>query len=271
MGMIKRVVTGSRILFLLFWFMGGIMLLFILFPLWKMCSSQSITSIKTVGSMPDVQAAIFLSIESAVISALVAAVLGIPLAYILARHRFPGRSIIEAIIDLPLAIPHTVVGIALLFVFGRTGLIGKIAGRFGISFWGTSLGIVIGMLFVSMPYMVNSARESFERVDIRIEKAARTLGASPAHVFWKISMPLAVRGILSGIVLTYARSIAEFGAVIVLAYYPETAPVKIYELFLSGGLDQSTAAAVLLFIVTLSTFILFRYLAHGRTTDKGGR
>lgn len=237
-----------------------------------MFSSQSVASLLALGKMSDVRDAIFLSMEAALFSAFVAAVLGTPLAYLLAHHRFTFQTIVEAIVDLPLAVPHSVAGIALLFAFGRTGPIGRITERYGIHFWGTILGVIVGMLFVSVPYMVNSAREGFEGVDTRLEKAARTLGASEAQVFWLISVPLGIRGIFSGIVLTYARSIAEFGAVIVLAYYPETAPVKIYELFLSGSLSQSAAAACLFLIITLSTFILFRYLIHkGRKSKETER
>lgn len=247
------------------------MLLFIIFPLLHMFNSQSFESMKAVVSMPDVRKSIILSMECAAISAIIAFILGTPLAYLLSHYRFPLKTLIESIVDLPLAVPHTVAGIALLFVFGRSGIIGSKAGKIGISFWGSISGIVVGMLFVSIPYMVNSAREGFASVDTDLEKAARTLGASPAQVFWVISLPLSIRYILSGIVLTYARSIAEFGAVIVLAYYPETAPVKIYELFLSGGLKQSSAAAVLFLIITLTTFILFRILVHSRTAPRRTR
>jgi len=245
------------------------MLAFILLPLLQMTFSQSAAALLAVAGMPDVRAAIGLSLEAALLASLVAAVFGVPLAYLLARTRFRGRGLVEAVVDLPLAVPHTVAGIALLFVFGRTGFVGRLAGRLGISFWGSLAGIVIGMLFVSAPYMINAARNSFESVDRRLEKVARTLGASPVQVFRQISLPLAARGILTGLVLTYARSVAEFGAVILLAYYPETAPVKIYELFLEGGLKQSSAAAVLLLFVTLSTFILFRYLAYRRPSRVG--
>ncbi len=258
-------------MFLFFWLLGGMLLAFIILPLVHMVGRQSITVLQDVSAMPDVRSAIVLSMITAVIAAMLAALGGIPLAYLLARRRFPLQPVVEAAVDLPLAVPHTVAGIALLFVFGRTGPLGQLAGRFGISFWGTSLGVVTGMLFVSVPYMVNAAREGFEAVDIRLEKAARTLGATPAQVFWQVSLPLSWRSILSGMVLTYARSVAEFGAVIVLAYYPETAPVKIYELFLSGGLDQSSAAAVLFLTLTLTTFVLFRFLVYRRASRKESR
>lgn len=237
-----------------------IILGFIVLPLIEMLLEQPIDMIIKAAQMPDITNSILLSIEASLITSIIAVIFGTPLSYILARIEFPYKSIVEAIVNLPLAVPHTVAGIALLFVFGRSGPIGHITERFGISFWGTIFGIIVGMLFVSLPYMINSARLGFENVDIRIEKAARTLGATNRQVFFHISLPLAFRSILSGMVLTYARSIAEFGAVIILAYYPETAPVKIYELFLTGGLKQSSAAAVLLLIITISTFIIFRYL-----------
>ncbi len=147
---------------------------------------------------------------------------------------------IEALIDLPLAVPHTVAGIALLMVFGRQGVLGEpLQALVGLKFWGTLAGIVVAMLFVSAPYTVNAARIGFEAVDPRLEKIARTLGLDPWRTFWRITLPLARRGIMTGVTLTYARSISEFGAVVILVYYPMTAPVMIYELFLRFGLDQA--------------------------------
>ena len=141
----------------------------------------------------------------------------------------------------------------------------------GLKFWGTIVGIVVAMMFVSAPYTVNAARMGFEVVDPRLEKIARTLGLGPWRTFWRITLPLARRGIMTGLTLTYARSISEFGAVVILVYYPMTAPVKIYELFLRIGLDQAAGAAVLLLIVSLTLFVLLRYLAHGRETIRDNR
>lgn len=270
MNVIRKSVRSGKVLFLAFWLLGGLLLTFILLPLLQMIFSQSISGLASIAGMPDVRTAIGLSVKDAVVTALIAAVLGVPLAYLLARTRFPGHRLVEMVVDLPLAVPHTVAGIALLFVFGRTGPVGLLASRLGISFWGAEPGIIVGMLFVSIPFMINAARQSFDSVDPRLEKVARTLGASPVQVFREISLPLAARGIITGLVLTYARSIAEFGAVIVLAYFPETAPVKIYELFLEGGLAQSSAAAVLLLLITLSTFIVFRFLANKQVKSVGG-
>jgi molybdate/tungstate transport system permease protein len=139
---------------------------------------------------------------------------------------------------------------------------GILLSHVGLRFWGTTAGIVVAMLFVSVPFMVNSARLGFAAVDLHLEEVARTLGASRMEVFFRIDLPLAWRGILTGVILTYARSISEIGSVMVLAYYPMTAPVKIYDLYLQTGLRESSAAAVLLLIVTLSTFLVGLLPAH---------
>jgi molybdate/tungstate transport system permease protein len=262
----RQAVAGRRfggLAFVFLWLPAGLLLGFILLPLLRTAAAQSWGGLSSVAAMSDVQAAIWLSVECAAITALAAAVLGTPLAYLLARGQGPGYRLVEALVDLPLAVPHTVAGIALLFVFGRDGLVGSLLAPLGLQFWGTAAGIVIAMLFVSVPYMVNSAQLGFAGVDPRLEKVARTLGATPLQVLGRVDLPLAWRGVLTGAVLTYARAISEIGSVMVLAYYPMTAPVKIYELYLETGLGQASAMAVLLLLVTLSTFLVMRGLVHG--------
>jgi len=250
-------------LYLACWFAGSVLLAFLVLPLVALALTQSGASLAGVARMVDVRDAIVLSLEAAFLSAAAAAVVGVPLAYALARTAFPGKGIVAALVDLPLAVPHTVAGIALLLVFGRQGVLGEPLQTFvGLKFWGTIAGVVVAMLFVSAPYTVNAARIGFEAVDPRLEKIARTLGLNPWRTFMRITLPLARRSIMTGVTLTYARSISEFGAVVILVYYPMTAPVKIYELFLRFGLEQSAAAAVLLLIVSLSLFVLLRTLAQ---------
>jgi molybdate/tungstate transport system permease protein len=257
--------------FLLCWFVGSVLLAFIIIPLIAL-AGQSAAHLVNVARMPDVRASILLSLEAAFLSAAFAALIGVPLAYVLARSSFPGKGVIAALVDLPLAVPHTVAGIGLLMVFGRQGFLGApLQALGGLRFWGTIAGVVIAMMFVSAPYTVNAARMGFEAVDPRLEKIARTLGLGPWRTFMRITLPLARRGIMTGVTLTFARSISEFGAVVILVYYPMTAPVKVYELFLRIGLDQAASAAVLLLIVSLSLFVLLRYLAHGRGTIKETR
>lgn len=245
------------------WMLSGLLLGFILLPVLRLVATSSVASLGHALAAADTRAALVLSVQDAAITAVLATLLGVPLGYLLARPAFPGRTLVQALVDLPLAVPHTVAGIALLFVFGRTGWIGAPADAAGLPFYGTQAGIVVAMLFVSAPFAVNSARVAFEALDPNIERAARSLGATPGQTFRRVSLPLAWRGALTGAVLAYARSISEFGAVVILAYYPATAPVVIYNLFLSAGLTASASAAVLLLVVALATFLVLRTLASG--------
>ena len=267
-----KTMAPSLSLLLASWVAGGLLLAFILLPLLQMVMKQTPERLLQTAQAGEVRTAIVLSLEAAFITTALAALLGMPLAYLLAHTSFPGKSAAEAIVDLPLAIPHTVVGIALLFVFGRTGWVGApVNALTGYQFWGRLGGIVIAMLFVSVTYTVNAARVGFESVDPRLEKVARTLGAGPWGTLLRVTLPLARGGILTGLTLTFARSVSEFGAVIILAYYPMTAPVKIYDLFLQFGLEQSSAMAVLFLVVVLAFFVLFRHLARNWRTVPDGR
>ena len=246
------------------WTAGGLLLAFIVLPLARLAATSPPGSLRQAAATAAIRDATLLSLQAAAITAVIATVTGVPLAWLLARGAFRGRGLLQAVIDLPLVVPHTVAGIALLFLLGRTGWVGAPAARLGISFYGTQAGIIAAMLFVSAPFAVNSARVAFEAIDPRLEQAARSLGATGWHAFRRVTLPLGLRGVLTGAVLVYARSISEFGAVVIIAYYPATAPVQIYNLFLQSGLTQSAAAAVILLIVSLSTFLVFRTLASGR-------
>ena len=260
-----RLASRPHGLLLGLWLVASLLLAFFLAPLIGLVVAQSGNDLARVAAMPEVRDSIVLSIACAFAAALLAAFLGVPLAYLLARAAFPGRDVVAAVVDLPLAVPHTVAGIALLYMFGRSGFIGAPAEHWlGLRFWGTAAGIVSAMLFVSAPYTVNAARIGFEAVDPRLERVARTLGAGPGRVFWQVTLPLARRSIATGLSLTFARAISEFAAVALLAYYPMTAPVRIYELFLRFGLEDAAAAAVLLLAASLGLFILFRYLSQAR-------
>ncbi|HEV2161451.1 MAG TPA: ABC transporter permease [Stellaceae bacterium] len=262
---------GSPLVVLAAWLCGGVLLAFILLPLFQLVAVQTAGTLLAAARATDVQSALTLSVTASVLTALIAGLFGVPFAYFLARADFVGKSAVAAIVDVPLTVPHTVAGIALLMVFGRHGVIGGPAEEFlGLRFWGTLAGIVVAMLFVSLPYTVNAARIAFEGVDPRLEMVARTLGLGPWRVLAQITVPLAWRGIATGLTLTFARSISEFGAVVILVYYPMTAPVQIYEMFLRYGIEEASAVAVLLLVISLGLFILFRHVAYGRRPIAGG-
>ena len=253
---------AARRLPITFLLLGLVILLFISVPLLKMVfSSDPGTLWDTLGE-GEVRSAIWLTLYAALLATAVGLLLGVPLAYFLARHRFRGKRFVEALIDVPIVVPHTAAGIALLFVFGQDFLIGKAFHSVGIDFVSAVPGIIIAMMFVSVPFLINSAKNGFEKVDVRLEKVARTLGASPWQAFFRVSLPLAWRSIFAGSVMMWARGISEFGAVLILAYHPMIAPVLVYERFEEYGLDYARPVAVILILVCLVLFIGLRTLAY---------
>lgn len=213
--------------------------------------------------------AIFVSVYCALIATLIAILFGVPLAYTLARHDFFGKGFVESIVDIPIVIPHTVSGIALLLVFTSGGILGAPFSKLGIVFTNAIPGIIIAMLFASSSFVVNSAREGFEGVDPRMEKVARTLGSGSMRTFFVISLPLALRSIVVGSILCWARAISEFGAIIILAFYPMAASTLIYTRFVQFGLSESTPVAVILISICLILFLVVRLIIRGwRTYDK---
>lgn len=184
---------------------------------------------------------------------------GLPLAYILARYEFYGRSFIEALVDIPIMIPHTAAGIALLTTFGDTFL-GDFFKFFGIEFIGTEYGIMIAMMFLSAPFLINSAKDGFRKVDVKLEKVARTLGASPISVFFRITIPNAKKDIINGALMMWSRGLGEFGAVVILVYHPMTTPVLIFDRFNSYGLSFSAPVAAVIIGFSVIVFLIVRFI-----------
>ncbi len=241
--------------------LGSLLILFVAWPLLRTITASSPSVLWQTLLDEEVRSSIGLTFYSSLIATGIAFLCGVPLAYLLARVNFPAKWLIEGIIDLPIVVPHSAAGIALLMVFGRRTLLGQAFGLFGIKFVSAAPGIVIAMLFVSLSFLVNAAREGFEAVDPRLERVARTLGGSPWRTFWSVSFPLAWRSILSGMILMWARGLSEFGAVIILAYHPMVAPVLLYERFESFGLRYARPVAALMMLICLATFAALRLTA----------
>jgi len=246
---------------LIFILLGGLVLLFILAPLLGMVFHTSPESLLETAREKEVRNSIWLTIWTSLAGTLIFALAAIPFSYLLARKDFPLKKLVTGIIDLPVVIPHSAAGIAILGFVSRDSVLGKMGSAFGLDFVGHPAGIAIAMAFVSIPYLVNSARDGFSAVPLRLEKAALTLGASPSRVFFSISLPLAARNIVSGLILMFARGMSEFGAVIVVAYHPMITPVLIYERFGAYGLKYARPVSVLFILISLSLFIFLRWLA----------
>ena len=243
-------------------FFSGIVLLFIVGPLLGMFVATTPQQLFESSKDPEVQRSIGLTLWVSMAATLAFALSGIPLAYLLARREFALKRLVLGIIDLPVVIPHSAAGIAVLGFVARDSLLGKAASTIGLDFVGAPAGIAIAMAFVSIPYLINAARDGFMAVPERLELAALNLGASPARVFFTISLPLAWRNIVSGLILMFARGMSGFGAVVIVAYHPMVTPVLIWERFSSFGLNYSRPVAVLFIIVSLLFFILLRFLSR---------
>jgi len=179
---------------------GLVIMAFILLPLIEMMTAPSLSMLKETIKDKDVVRSIWLSIYTAGLAALISFVLGTPLAYLLARRNFMGKRLVEGIIDLPIVIPHPVVGIAILSVAGRNHWIGQLLSELGIRVMGSVTGIVIVLTFVGMPFYLNAAKNGFESISPRLEKVSRSLGASMFSTFFRITFPLAWRSMLIGII-----------------------------------------------------------------------
>ena len=239
----------------LFSFLGFLLVLFIALPIFKMLIAANPGALVETAKDSEVYSAIFLTLRASLWATITALLFGVPLAYILARKDFKGKKIIEGIIDLPVIIPHTAAGIALLTVWGRSSWFSKMT---GIEIIGTEVAISLGMFFVSVPFLVNAAKEGFKLIDERYEKTAITLGATPWKAFTTVSLPMVKKSVISGSIMMWGRGISEFGAVVILAYHPVTAPVLIFERFQNFGLKYALPVTALLILISLAIFVIVR-------------
>ncbi|MEI4506943.1 molybdate ABC transporter permease subunit [Sphingopyxis sp. CCNWLW253] len=227
---------------------------------------------------PEEWGIVALSLKVGGVAVLATLPIAFALAWILARHRFPGRVVLDALVHLPLVLPPVVTGWLLLIAFGPFGPIGRwLESWFGVSLMFRWTGAALAAAIMALPLMVRAMRLSIEGVDRRLEGAARTLGASPWHSFWTISLPLALPGILAALVLGFARSIGEFGATITfVSNIPgetRTLPLAIYSaLQVPGGEAMVTRLALLSVALSLGALILSEWLVrrtHGERQRHG--
>jgi molybdate/tungstate transport system permease protein len=238
--------------------LSGLLLLFILLPLVSTLLGTTPEQFLLALTDPEVLRSLGLTFSAAAAATGLALLTGVPLAYLLARRQFRAKRLVEALVNLPIVIPHTAAGVALLLVFGRRGLLGKWLEPLGVTFTDNFGGILVGMLFVSLPFLVNMSRESFALVDEELERVAMIDGASLWEAFWHVTLPLAWRGVLGGAVMMWARGISEFGAVVILAYHPKIVPVLVYERFNGFGLAAAQPVATLLILVAIVVFVFMR-------------
>lgn len=202
---------------------------------------------------------LFLTLQVALLATLIAGALGIAAGHWMARHRFAGQNVLDAVLVLPMVLPPTVLGYYLIVLIGRNGFLGIWLERlFGIRLLFTWQGAVVAAAVVAFPLIYKAARAAFEDIDIRFPQAARTLGAGEWELFWRVSLPLAMRGIAAGLALTFARAMGEFGATLMVAGNlpgrTQTLSVAVYSAVQAG--DDPLAFSLTLVISVLCIVLL---------------
>jgi len=214
---------------------------------------------------PMVTDALRLSLMTSTLTTATVVAMGTPIAYVHARFQYPGKELADSLLDLPVIMPPAVAGIALLMAFGRMGLLGHYLNALGFSIAFTTLAVIFAQVFVSSPFYIRQARTSFEDVDLSLENAARTLGASRTYTFFHVTIPLALNGLISGAIMAFARSLGEFGATIMFAGNlqgrTQTMPLAIYTA-MQGDLDVSLCLALILVIISFLVIVLVKLLTR---------
>ncbi|HEX7346333.1 MAG TPA: ABC transporter permease [Candidatus Limnocylindrales bacterium] len=251
---------------------AALLALFLVLPVVTLLArAASDGSLAEVAGSSPVVAALALSLATTAVSLILTVAVGLPLAIVLARRAFRGKWLVEAIVDLPIVLPPAVAGLALLLVFGRRGLLAAPLQAVGVDIAFTTVAVILAQTFVSAPFFVRAARTGIASVDRDLEDAARVDGASERQVFRAITVPLAGASLAAGLVMSWARSLGEFGATIMFAGNVEgrtqTLPLVVYAEFQAGELDASIAAAAILVLAALGVLIAVRVFHWGRVLD----
>ncbi|GIF37854.1 ABC transporter permease [Actinoplanes xinjiangensis] len=232
-------------------------LIFLVLPLVGLLARTPWSTLPARLAEPRVVEALRLSLLTSTMATVVCLILGVPLAWMLARASFPGRRLVRALITVPLVLPPVVGGIALLLALGRRGLVGQwLDTTFGITLPFTTAGVVIAEAFVALPFLVISVEGALRGADSRYEEAAATLGSTRWTTFTHVTLPLVAPGIAAGAVLCWARALGEFGATITFAgNYPgitQTMPLAVYQTMESGDLEGAVVLSLILLVVSVA-------------------
>jgi molybdate transport system permease protein len=247
---------------------SGALVLFLVAPLVvllaRTASTGDLLGYLTSGTVVE---ALRLSLLTTLLTLGATLVLGTPVAYVLARYRFPGRNLLDTLLELPMVLPPAVAGVALLITLGRRGALGPALSALGIEISFTTAAVVLAQLFVAAPFYVKAAQAGFESVDAELEHVSASLGVSGPRTFWQVTVPLALPALLGGAVMTWARALGEFGATIMFAGNfvgkTQTMPLAIY-VAMERDLGAALVLAGILVLVSFAVLVGFKALARSR-------
>jgi molybdate transport system permease protein len=258
-------VAGRIVLVLAIVWVVVVVLAFLLLPIVALVTYQPVSSLLDGFTAKVATDAILVSLKTNAIAFAVMIAFGTPFAYVLARNRFRGRSVVITLVEVPLALPPAVAGLGLLVAFGRLGLLGPTLGKLGINLAFTQAAVVIAVLFVASPFYLRGAIAAFEAIDGTLLDVAGTLGAGPLRRVLRVALPLASGGLGAAAAVAFARGIGEFGATILFAGSfqgtTQTLPLAVYSLF-DANLDQAISIGVLLIIVSAAILFTSRLLTR---------
>jgi molybdate transport system permease protein len=253
--------TRPSLLTLGAWVVGALLIAFLALPFVALVLRITPRELVARLSSPAVIEALRLSLLTSLAATVTVALLGVPVAWLLATRDFPGKRVFEVLVDLPMVLPPTVAGFALLMAFGRAGLAGRALGAFGVSLPFTTAGVIVAQVFMAVPFMVGPARASFSSLDPKLLDAAATLGARETFTFFRVALPLAIPGIVAGIAMSASRALGEFGATITFAGNlpgsTQTMPLAVY-VALQSDLDAAVALSVLLLLMAFGLLLGLR-------------
>lgn len=262
----RRIFLNSTVFSATFLAVLAVLVIFMTAVIGGLIFYPSFTDLIASITSPEILFAVRLSLVTSAISTALCIIVAIPVAYAMARFSFPGKSYANLIINLPLSLPPLVAGIALLIFFGPS-LVGTFLKNAGIDVVYTGIAIIVAQFFVNVPYMIRVARSAFEMINPRYENVARTLGCSQWEAFRQVTLPLAKKGLLAGLVITWSKSIGEFGAVLLLAgatmMKTETLPIAVYINISTGELNEAIAASVILIGIAIVSLLVFERYGEG--------
>jgi len=216
---------------------------------------------------PAIIDAIQLSLFTSGTATLISFVLTVPTAYFMTTRNFPGKTIFDTLADLPIVLPPAVAGIVLLYAFAPKGVLGPVLNWFGLTIPGSTIAVIIAETFVASPFLLRSAKIGFENMDKDVINSAKMLSGSRVRVFFTIALPLSIRAIISGVMMTWARAMGEFGATLMFAGnlpgITQTMPLAIYVLLYSNPLG-GVMLAIILIIISFSILIVVKLLEQKR-------
>ncbi len=261
--MMEKQIEGQKWFMFLIGIPTLICFAFIIIPILNIFISVNPELLEATLRDSEVWNAILVTLEGAIFATIMGLIIGVPTSYFLSEVDFKGKSFLESFLNLPIVIPHVAVGIILLKFLNQNSTLGKFFSYFGIHFVDTIYGIVVAMCFVSISYTITSSLLGFRSINRELIWTARSLGASPLQVLRFVVFPLVFPHILRGAILSFARSISEVGALLIIAYYPTTAPILMYERFEDYGLEASTPIAVLVILISFLIFSILLSISYG--------